>query len=435
MKELDNEIMISYDDSVISHKILFEKLFEKGLVPKTEPVIEGIMEFFRYTFFEQYPDQSGVDVARSMVDALVSVLMSSNYKVVAVASTVLRHYINTFDEIPTNCIQKLVEALDANVPTSASQVALTLGCIACSKPDIGVLKEIIIPLHDIDFPLCHNCGGSFNRIENADCVVPHLMTHLNRPKSRDRSRKVRRACAIALGEIAYTNPESVLKAMQPLGKFIKEEKASDAIVFALGCIGYTRPDLVEDFVQKFEKASKVYYGNISMASRSAFKKIGMETNALLNSSITGKRDLETTVDIFFERMKKYDGRLVGESVFALKDLAIKFPEEVIDILNKKIKVSSGCLEQNICRTYSLISEYMPYKLKETIPILVEHFTNRSYGYISINSSASALIRILKNQPKLIPHDLEEILITFLKYEKRDSVIHHAKLLLTEIKNW
>ena len=160
----------------------------------------------------------------------------------------------------------------------------------------------------------------------------------------------------------------------------------------------------------------------------------METNSLLNHSLSGKRDLETTVDIFFERMKKYDGRLVGESVFALKDLTIKFPEEVIGILNKKIKVSSGCLEQNICRTYDLISKEQPYKLKETMPILVEHFTNRSYGYISINSSASALIRILKNHPELIPKDLEEILITFLKYEKRDSVIHHAKLLLHEIKN-
>ena len=434
MKELDKEIMISYDDSVKSHRILFEKLFENGLVPKTESAIKGIMEFFRYTFLEQYPNESGVGIARSMVDALVSCLNSSSYKVVAVASTILRQYINTFDEIPTNCITKLLEALESNVQTSASQVALTLGCIACSKPDIGVLEEIIIPLHDIDFPLCHNCGGSFNRIENADCVIPHLMTHLNRPISRDRNRNVRRACAIALGEIAYTNPESVLNAIQPLSKFLKEEKARDAIIFALGCIGYTRPDLVENFVKKFEEVSKVYYGNIFMACRSALKKIGMETNSLLNHSLSGKRDLETTVDIFFERMKKYDGRLVGESVFALKDLTIKFPEEVIGILNKKIKVSSGCLEQNICRTYDLISKEQPYKLKETMPILVEHFTNRSYGYISINSSASALIRILKNHPELIPKDLEEILITFLKYEKRDSVIHHAKLLLHEIKN-
>ena len=81
-------------------------------------------------------DQSGVEVARSIVSAVVDCLNSSDYKVVAVASRVLRDYINTFGEIPTNCITKLIEALTTNVPTSASQVALTLGCISCSKPQI-----------------------------------------------------------------------------------------------------------------------------------------------------------------------------------------------------------------------------------------------------------------------------------------------------------
>lgn len=117
-------------------------------------------------------DQSGVEVARSIVSAVVDCLNSSDYKVVAVASRVLRDYINTFGEIPTNCITKLIEALTTNVPTSASQVALTLGCISCSKPDKEVVKEIgIIRSHDIDLQLCHNCAGGFMRIKNAEYVV------------------------------------------------------------------------------------------------------------------------------------------------------------------------------------------------------------------------------------------------------------------------
>ena len=245
---------------------------------------------------------------------------------------------------------------------------------------------------------------------------------------------VRRACAVALGEIAYTNPESVSNALQPLRKFIKEERARDGIIFALGCIGYTRPDLVEDFIQPFEKVCAGGYTEISMACRSALKKIGMETNCLINCTLNGKKELGATMNIFFERMKKYNERLVGESIFALRDLAKKFPDEVVNILNNKIKNSTGCLEQNICMTFDIISKELHYKMKETIPILVEHFTNRCYSYISVNSSARTLTRIFKNHPELIPKDLEDILITFLKYEKRASVVHHTKLLLDEIRN-
>ena len=435
MQIINDKTRILNDASVRSHKILLEKLFKKGLVPKTESVIEGLSEYFRYTFFEQYPDQSGVEVANSIVSALVDCLKSSDYKVVAVASRVLRDYMNTFGEIPTNCITMLIEALNTNVPTSASEVALTLGCIACSKPDREVVKEIgIIPIHDIDRSLCDNCAGGFMRIKNADYVVSHLIKNLNRPKSRDRNRKVRWACAIAIGEIAYTNPDSVRNALQPLRNSIKEERARDATIFALGCIGYTRPDLVEDFIQAFEKVCAGSYTEISMACRSALKKIGMETNCLLNCTLNGKKELEVTMNIFFERMRKYDGRLVGESISALKDLAKKFPDEVINILNKKINASTGCLEQNICMTFEIISKDLPYKLKETIPTLVERFTNRSYGYMSVNSSARTLTRIFEKYPELVPKELENILITFLKYEKRASVAHHTKLLLDEIRN-
>jgi len=425
---------ISYDTSVKSHKMLLEKLFKRGLVSKTDSAIEGILEFFRYAFFEQYPDQSDVEVARSIVDALVECLTSSDYRVVAVSAKILRNYINTYGEIPKDCIPKLIEALDKNVPTSASQIALTMGCIGCSKPDREVVERIgIIPIHDIDGWLCHNCAGGFIRSNNADYLVSHLVKHLNRPISRDRNRKVRWACAIALGEIAYTNPDSVLNALQPLRNIINEKGARDATVFALGCIGYTRPDLIEDYIQQFEKICSGGYTDISIACRSALKKIGMETNCLLNYTINGKKELDATMNIFFERMKQYDGRLVSESIFAIKDLAKKFPDEVVDILNKKIKSSTGFLEQNICLTFDTISKDLHYKMKETIPILVEHFTNRCYGYVSVDSSARTLTRIFKNHPEFIPKDLEDILITFLKYEKRTSVEHHTKLLLDEIR--
>jgi len=434
VQTIDDEIRILDDASVKSHKILLEKMFKKGLVPKTESVIEGLAEYFRYTFLEQYPDQSGVEVANSIVSALVDCLSSSDFKVVAVASRVLRDYMNTFGRIPTNCITTLIEALNTNVPTSACQVALTLGCIGCSKPDREVVKEIgVIPVHDIDLPLCHNCAGGFMRTKNADYVVTHLIKNLNRPKSRDRNRKVRWACAIAIGEIGYTNPDSVIDALQPLRNIINEEKGRDATVFALGCIGYTRPDLVEDFIQPFEKVCAGGYTEISMACQSALKKIGMETSCLLNCTLNGKKELEVTMNIFFGRMKVYNGRLVSESIFAVRDLARKFPDEVINILNKKLNASTGFLEHNLCIAVDLISEELHHKMKETIPILAERFTNRCYDYISLESSARALTRIFRNHPEFIPEDLEQILTTFLKYEKRNSVVYHTKLLLDEIR--
>ena len=424
------------DESVKSHKILLEKLFKRGL-QKSENVIEALSEYFNHIFFEQYPNQSGAEIANSLVTALVECLRSSDYKVVCVASIVLRKYINKFGIIPPNCVSTLIEALNSsevNSATSASQLAFTLGCIGCSKPDTELVKELgIIPIHDIDRTLCHKCSGGFMRIENAKYVVPSLVDHLNRPISRDRSRLIRRACAIALGQIGFTNPTSVSNALPQLRKFIKEEKGMDGIIFALGCIGYTRPDLVDEYIQGFEKISRHYYGTISLASRSALKKIGMETNSLLKTTLAGKSDLETTTNILFERMKKYNGRLVAESIFAIKDLAKKFPDQIVAILNEKLKDSTGCLEQNICMTFELLSKDIPSKLKQTIPLLIEHFTNRCYTYVSINSSANALSRIFRNNPEFVPKDLEDILVTFLRYEKRPSVANHVQLLLDQIR--
>ena len=139
------------------------------------------------------------------------------------------------------------------------------------------------------------------------------------------------------------------------------------------------------------------------------------------------------MNIFIERMKEYHGRLVSESIYAVKDLARKFPDEVINILNKKLEVSTGFLNESICTAIDLISEELHYKMRETIPILVEQFRNRSYSYKSLDSSARALARIFKNHPEFIPKDFEKILITFLKYEKRDSVLYYTKLLLDEIR--
>lgn len=424
------------DESVKSHKILLEKLFKKCL-PKSENIIEALSEYFYSIFLEQYPDQSGVEVANSLVNALVDCLKSSDYKVVCVASIVLRNYINKFGIVPPNCVSTLIEALNSkglNSATAASQLAFTLGCVACSKPDNEIVKELgIIPIHDVDVGLCHQCSGGFMRIENAESVVPTLVDHLNRPISRDRSRLVRRACAIALGQIAYTNPTCVSNVLPQFHKFIKEEKGRDGIIFTLGCIGYTRQDLVDEYIQDFEKISAHYYGTITLASRSALKKIGMETNSLVKNTLVGKKDLRTTTNILFERMQKYNGRLVGDSIYALEDLAKKFPDQIVSILNEKLKDSTGCLEQNICMTFDILSKDIPSKLKETIPLLIEHFTNKCYGYISVNSSASALSRIFSNNPELVPKDLEDILITFLKYEKRNSVSEHVQLLLDQIR--
>lgn len=349
----------------------------------------------------------------------------------------MRNYINTFGEIPKNFISKLIEALESSkVATSAYQIALTIGCIGCSKPDREVIKEIgVIPLHDIDFSLCHNCSGGFMRIENADELIPTLVKNLNRPKYKDRNRKVRFACAIALGEIAYTNPKSVITTLQLLHNIINEEKGRKAVIFALGCIGYTRPDLIEKYSQQFEKVCNAGYTDISMACRSALKKIGKETNWLLNSTISNKKNLNTTMDIFFERMKKYKGRLVGESIYAIRELARKFPDEVITILNKKLENSTGFLHEGICIVIELISEEFHYKMKDTIPLLIALFENKfGHSYQSLDSSAAALTRIFSNHPELIPEDLEKILTIFMKYEKRNSVIYHTKILLEEIRN-
>ena len=78
--------------------------------------------------------------------------------------------------------------------------------------------------------------------------------------------------------------------------------------------------------------------------------------ACINCTLNGKKELEVTMNIFFGRMKVYNGRLVSESIFAVRDLARKFPDEVINILNKKLNASTGFLEHNLCIAVDLISE-------------------------------------------------------------------------------
>lgn len=121
--------------TTIDYADLLKHLFCKGLSPRTEAVIEGLSKFFTDSYYARIDDdQSNLAIAKSMGNGLVKCLNSSQYKVVEVAARVLRDYVNSVYEIPPDCIENLIGALNKTVPSSARQAAMTLGCLACSKP-------------------------------------------------------------------------------------------------------------------------------------------------------------------------------------------------------------------------------------------------------------------------------------------------------------
>jgi HEAT repeat protein len=427
----DAPVSIPFEVLVKSNKALLTKLFKEGLSPKSELLIHGFSDFFHETI-DICSNKPRYEVADSFVSALIECLDSQNYRVVEVATKILRDYINSTSDIPPVLTPKLIKALNSNVPSSAYQIALTLGCIGCSKPDRFALKEIgVIAIHDIDPALCYNCMGGFGRLRNAELVIQALIDNLNRPISKDRKRRVRRACAIALGEIAYTNPEAAAKVLQALRIAIKDEAARDAIIFALGCIGYTRPDLIEDLIPKFQQVDASGYSEISMACHSALKKIGMETNCLVNH--TTEENLEATIKIFCERMSQYNARMASESVFAFKDLAKKFPDRTVAILKDKLEQTNlGLLDEHICMALDIIAQELPELRKNIVSILIKNFGNGNTGYGVIESSSAALTRIFGENPELIPKDLENFLSSFLQYKQSGTITESVGFLLREI---
>ena len=426
--------------SSINYKRLLENLFEKGLSPKTDSVVSGLSKFFKDSYLETIRcNEYDLSIVRSIGNSLVECLTSPRYKVVEVAARVLRDYINSVYEIPSNCVQGLIGALNTTVPSSARQAALTLGCLCCTKPTT-YLQLGIRPIDEVDAELCWRCQGGFLRCENAKHIVPTLIKNLNRPRSKDRSRKVRRACAIALGEIGYTMPEAVLNALEPLRACLKEGDGREGVIFALGCAGYTRPDLVEDLIRQFEICSERAYIRDAWACDKALKKIGMETQCVLRYAVRGKRSLTETMAIFFERMKKYEGGLVDESIDAIKELAGKFPSDTIRCLNQKLLQihqeprRTGYLTQNISITIRELTEKFSSEMSDTVPLLVEHFKKgRFQSYRTLDSSAIALRLMFKKHPEFIPADILKTLKVFLKDEKRYSVILNTNKLLEEIE--
>lgn len=401
-----------------SYRNLLDCLFEKGLSPKTDSVLTGFTRFFN----ECHWNSSELSLANSLGNSLVECLTSPNYKIKAVSTVLLKKYINNIYEIPSNCIQRLIEVLDTTVPSSASQEALTLGCVGCTKPSGIVLHQLgIRSADDRDCGPCWKCNGGFFRREHTEDIVSSLISNLNRPISKDRKRKVRWACAIALGEIGYTNPEAVLEALTPLRKILSEKDGVDAVLFALGSIGYTRPDLVEDLMPSIQRvrSSTKYHHFIWFACDIALKKIGMETKCLLDYTLRGQRELDETLAIYFERMKDYEGGLVEESIDAIKELADRFPDKVINCLNQKICTihqnprRGRHLIQNLAITINELSEKFPEKMQETVPLLLEHFINNVYSYRTLNHSAIALKKIFRTHPEFIPNDIIEILNQFL----------------------
>jgi hypothetical protein len=428
----ESNLSIPLEVLVKSHKTLLTRLFKDGLSPKSQLLIDGFSDFFHDALLDGCTDKSKEEVVNSFVHALIECLDSKNYKVVEVAARILRDYIQLGD-IPKTLVPKLIEALDTNVQTSAKQIAFTLGCIGCSKPNQYVLKEIgVIAVHDLDIGLCHNCMGGFGRLQNAELVVQALIDNLNRPISRDRNRKVRWACAIALGEIAYTNPEAVTKVLQPLLTTIKDANARDAIIFALGCIGYTRPDLIADLVPKFQQVDASGYCEISMACHSALKKIGMETNCLVNNAT--EENLESTITILSERMSQYNSQMAAESVFAFGELAEKFPKKTITILKEKLeKTNVGVLDEHICMALDVIAQELPNRRKDIVPILIANFDGRGTAYGVVESSSRALARIFAENPELIPKEFDKVLVSYLKYKKAGTIEESVGHLFSEIR--
>jgi len=92
----------------VNYKKLLESMFEKGLSPKTESVIEGLSKFFGDSYLEPIGgNESNLSIAKSIGNSLVECLNSPKYKIVEVAARVLRDYINSIYEIPPNCVQSL----------------------------------------------------------------------------------------------------------------------------------------------------------------------------------------------------------------------------------------------------------------------------------------------------------------------------------------
>jgi hypothetical protein len=199
----------------------------------------------------------------------------------------------------------------------------------------------------------------------------------------------------------------------------------------LGCIGYTRPDLIEDLIPKFQQVDASGYSEISMACHSALKKIGMETNCLVNH--TTEENLEATIKIFCERMSQYNARMASESVFAFKDLAKKFPDRTVAILKDKLEQTNlGLLDEHICMALDIIAQELPELRKNIVSILIKNFGNGNTGYGVIESSSAALTRIFGETPELIPKDLENFLSSFLQYKQSGTITESVGFLLREI---
>ena len=413
----------------MSYQILLEYILKSGLSPSSASVINGLIEFFRHAFYEAANgNQEHLIEARDISHCL----KSEEYKIVAASALLLRKFINSTYEVPKNCIENLIHAKEKSAPTAARQAALTLGCLGCTKPSRGLQPQGIRPLLSRDAILCLNCGAGYDRRKNTVQIVPVLIRNLNLPKYKDKSRNIRRASSIALGVIGYQNPEAILDALALLRECLRDEKSVSDAVFALGCVGFTRPDLVEDLIPAFEKSQ-------SLACRNALLRIGMETGTIVDDLKAGKRSLSDTMEIFFERMKEYEGGLVDTSIEAILELSKTYPEEVLIILNKKLvdirkDKKDGNVAQNISYSLLKLSEHNSTRMKDCVPLLLESFRKGSFeSYRTLDYSALVLKKLFQTCPEFIPKNTIEKLETFLESEKRGSVISNTKDLIEEIK--
>jgi len=425
----------------VNYTKLLERLLIFGLSPKSTSTIFGFVDFFREAYDDSISkDETNIHVARDIADSLVECLNSTNYKVVSISAKLLRKYTNSTYEIPEKCFDGLIKALNTSSQIAAREVVYSLGCLSCTKPSRSFQPPGIRPNFDRDAPLCFNCHGGYDRGENAAKAVPSLITNLDRPKYKDKSRIIRRASAIALGVIGYQKPEAVLEALDPLRMYLQDEKSVDAVVFALGCIGYTRPDLVEDLIPNFVEAQKRANYPLNSACRYAVMKIGMERGSIIRNTIEGKRKLPDTLDLFFKRMMDYDNPLVSDAIFAIQELAKYYPKEIIEILNTRLEEihikrdGSGFLTQNISITLRLLSEDHHHFMKDTVKILLRNFKNgMKKTYRTLDSSARALKNIFEKNPEYIPINALKLLEDFIIEEKRSSVLHNTTELINVIK--
>jgi len=243
-----------------------------------------------------------------------------------------------------------------------------------------------------------------------------------------------------LGEIGYTAPEAVLDALEPLQACLKEGDRRAGVIFALGCVGYTRPEFVEGLIPRFQACSQRASPGESWACYNALKKIGMETDCLLRYALAEKRTLAETMEILFERMIEYESGLVDESIDAVKSLADKFPKDMIIHLNQKLEEihrepkRTRHLAQNITITTRELTKKFSSEMRETVPLMVAHFRKgRFESYRTLDSSAIALKTIFQKHPEFMPTNIVETLNSFLKDEKRFSVVLNTKELLEEVK--